>query len=66
VYDELYEKYRPPVYRTAKNAFKRDLRNLLEDNIERDRLSKEGQSYIKKYHSVEGIVKAVNECYSVM
>ncbi|MFZ0220287.1 MAG: hypothetical protein WAM42_01170 [Candidatus Nitrosopolaris sp.] len=66
VYDELYEKYRPPVYRTTKNTFKRDLRSLLEDNTERDRLGKEGQNYIKKYHSVESIVKSVIECYSVM
>jgi hypothetical protein len=40
--------------------------NRLENNTERDRLGNERQSYIKKYHSVEGIVKAVNECYTVM
>ncbi|MGA9151493.1 MAG: glycosyltransferase [Candidatus Nitrosopolaris sp.] len=66
VHDELYEKYRPPIYRTTENTFKRDLRSLLDDNTERERLAKEGQIYIKKFHSVENIVKTVNKCYSVM
>lgn len=64
VHDELYEKYRPPIYRTTENTFKRDLRSLLDDNTERERLAKEGKMYIKKFHSVENIVKTVNECYS--
>ena len=66
VHDELYEKYRPPIYRTTENTFRRDLRSVLDDNTERERLGKEGQIYIKKFHSVENIVKTVNECYSAM
>lgn len=63
VSDELYEKYKPPVYRTTKNTFKEDLVSLIEDDVERNRLAKEGHTYIKKYHSAEGIVKAVQEYY---
>jgi len=63
VSDELYEKYKPPVYRTTKDTFKEDLVSLIEDDVERNRLAKEGHTYIKKYHSAEGIVKAVQEYY---
>jgi glycosyltransferase involved in cell wall biosynthesis len=63
VSDELYEKYKPSVYRTTENTFKRDLEGLIEDIAERDRLCKEGQAYIKKYHSMEVIFKALNEYY---
>ena len=33
VYDfnELYEKYKPPIYRTTKDTFEKDLVNLLEE-----------------------------------
>jgi hypothetical protein len=61
--DELYEKYKPPVYRTTKDTFKYDLENLIGNNIERGRLAKEGHDYIKKYHSAESIVKIVQEYY---
>lgn len=63
VSDELYEKYKPPVYRTTKDTFKEDLLSLIEDDAERTRLAKEGHNYIKKYHSAESIVKAVQEYY---
>jgi hypothetical protein len=62
--DELYEKYKPPIYRTTKDTFKQDLESLLEDNTERERLANEGPDYIKKYHSLEGVIKTVNECYN--
>jgi glycosyltransferase involved in cell wall biosynthesis len=61
--DELYEKYKPPVYRTTKDTFKEDLINLIEDNIERDRLAKGGCIYVKRYHSAERVVKAIQEYY---
>ena len=64
VSDELYEKYKPPVCRTTKDTFKEDLEeSLIEDDIERIRLAKEGRNYIKEYHSAEGIAKAVQEYY---
>lgn len=63
VSDELYEKYKPPVCRTTKDTFKEDLESLIEDDIERIRLAKEGRNYVKEYHSAEGISKSVQECY---
>jgi hypothetical protein len=63
VSDELYEKYKPPIYRTTKDTFKYDLENLIGNNIERDRLAKEGHDYIKRYHAVESIAKIVQEYY---
>jgi glycosyltransferase involved in cell wall biosynthesis len=63
VSDELYEKYKPPVYRTTKDTFKEDLLSLIEDDAERTRLAKEGHNYIEKYHSAESIVNAVQEYY---
>jgi hypothetical protein len=51
------------IYRTTKDTFKYDLESLIGNNIERDRLAKEGPNYIKKYHSVESIVKFVQEYY---
>ena len=31
VFNELYEKYKPPIYRTTKDIFEKDLINLLEE-----------------------------------
>ena len=31
VFNELYEKYKPPIFRTTKDTFEKDLVNLLED-----------------------------------
>ena len=31
VIKELYEKYKPPIYRTTKDTFEKDLVNLLEE-----------------------------------
>ena len=45
---KLYDKYKPSVYRTIRSTFKEDLESLLEHVTERNRLAKEGPSYIKK------------------
>ena len=63
VSDYLYEKYKPPVYRTTKDTFMQDLESLIADNDEKNRLVIEGQKYIKEHHSIEPIIKTVNECY---
>jgi len=63
VSDYLYEKYKPPVYRTTKDTFMRDLENLIANNDEKNRLAGEGHEYVKKHHSIEPIIKTVNECY---
>lgn len=66
VSDELYEQYKPPVYRTTKGTFKQDLESLLQDRGVRERLTREGLQYVKKYHSVEIIAKALQECYNTL
>jgi hypothetical protein len=65
VSNELYEKYKPPLYRTTKDTFRQDLESLLEDNTEKDRLSTEGPKYVKKYHSMENTVESVQKSYEV-
>jgi glycosyltransferase involved in cell wall biosynthesis len=66
VSNELYEKYKPPIYRTTKESFKIDLEKLLEDTSERQRLGKEGSDYIRKFHSVESVTKIVQESYNLL
>jgi len=63
VSDELYEKYRPPVFRTTKDTFKQDLEYLLEDEATRHRLAKEGREYVQKNHDVREIVKKLEYHY---
>jgi hypothetical protein len=63
VSDHLYEKYRPPIFRTTKDTFKQDLEYLIADENGKNRLIREGFKYLKKYHSIDKIIKTVNECY---
>ena len=63
VSDELYDKYRPPIYRTTKDTFNTDLQSLLNDETERNRLSKEGIEYVRKLHDRGSIVKSLDEYY---
>ena len=63
VSDYLYEKYKPPIYRTTKNTFKKDLISLIENEAESNRLAKIGYDYVRKNHSMENIFKMVKECY---
>ena len=63
VSDELYEKYKPPIYRTTEDTFKTDFENLIQDENEKRKLAKEGHDYVKKYHSAEDIVKEVGKYY---
>jgi len=63
VSDEMYEKYKPPIYRTTKDTFKRDLENLLEDRTTMEALSREGPKYVQNNHSLETVVEAVMACY---
>ncbi len=63
VSEELYEKYKPPVYRTTKDTFKKDLETFIQDRSERERLSIEGPKYVRNTHSLESVVKTVMTCY---
>lgn len=64
VSDYLYEKYKPPIYRTSKNTFKKDLISLIENEQESIRLAKAGYDYVRKNHSIENIFRMVKECYA--
>lgn len=63
VSEELYEKYRPPVFRTTKETFEKDLVALLRDENERARLSREGSDYVRKNHDVRRVLGLVESCY---
>jgi glycosyltransferase involved in cell wall biosynthesis len=63
VSEQLYEKYKPPIYRTTKDTFEKDLEAFIEDRFERERLSHEGQKYVRNNHSLASVVKTVMTCY---
>ncbi|MFZ0512300.1 MAG: hypothetical protein WAM14_11895 [Candidatus Nitrosopolaris sp.] len=63
VSEQLYEKYKPPIYKTTKDTFKRDLETFVEDRFERERLSSEGPKYVRNNHSLESVVETVMTCY---
>jgi glycosyltransferase involved in cell wall biosynthesis len=65
VSDYLYEKYRPPIYRTTKETLKKDVIRLMEDENEIDRLSKEGYEYVRNNHAIENVITSVNKYYSI-
>jgi hypothetical protein len=63
VSEELYEKYKPPIYRTTKDTFKKDFQTFVDDCFERERLSHEGPKYVRTNHSLESVAKTVMTCY---
>ena len=65
VSDDLYGRYKPPIYRTTAESFKKDLENLLEDVSERQRISNAGIEYIQN-HSVEKVEAKLREYYDYM
>ena len=65
VSDYLYEKYKPPIYRTTKSTFKKDLISLIENEEESARIAKLGYDYVRKNHSIENISRIVKECYAL-
>ncbi len=62
--DELYDKYKPPVYRTTKETFEKDLMLFIDDKAEQKRLSVEGPKYVKKYHDSKTISNKIFEYYN--
>ena len=63
VSDELYDKYKPPVYRTTKDTFENDLVTLINDQLERSKLSRAGLEYVRKYHSTKQVVNTLEKYY---
>jgi glycosyltransferase involved in cell wall biosynthesis len=63
VSDQLYDKYRPPVFRTNAKNFKQDLVSLLNDIQLQRKLASEGIQYIKDYHSLKAILGILDKVY---
>ena len=61
--EELYNRYKPPVYRTTASSFEKDLKALLDNGPVREQLSREGIQYIRKNHSLESVAEVVMGCY---
>lgn len=61
--EELYDKYKPPVFITTIQNFKEDLEALLEDRNIQHKLAKEGIQYVKEYHSTKKIVEILDDVY---
>jgi hypothetical protein len=66
VSDELYELYNPPIHRTKRDTFKKDLENLITDTSEQQRLSHEGQEYVNITHNARSIVQTIMNCYELV
>jgi hypothetical protein len=64
VSDDLYDSYKPPVYRTNELNFKKDLKELISDDLERHRLAIEGRRYIEKNHNVVNICNSIEQVYN--
>jgi len=64
VSEELYEKYKPPVFRTSEKSFRSDLEYLLEDTNTRNKLVKLGLDYVKENHSVHNVCNLLDKYYS--
>lgn len=64
VSDELYDRYKPPVFRTSEKSFQSDLEYLLEDTNTRDILVKLGLVYVKDNHSVHNVCNLLHKYYA--
>jgi hypothetical protein len=54
--DHLYDKYKPPVYRTNSKTFIQDLETLIEDYSIRKKLANEGPTFVKSNHSKQYVM----------
>lgn len=63
VSEELYEKYLPPLFRTTKNTFEKDLRYLIESKSIRKDLSLKGPLYVKEKHDLKKIGELIDKYY---
>ena len=63
VSNELYEKYKPPIYITTKDTFEKDLVNLLEDEKTQKKLAVEGKTYVCNRHAVDKVVDMIERYY---
>ena len=61
--DHLYDKYKPPVYRTASKTFIQDLETLIEDYSIRKKLANEGLIFVKSNHSKQYVMSLLDKYY---
>ena len=65
VSEDLYDMFRPPVCRTTKDTFEKDLVALINNDYERNRLSRVGLEYIRENHSTKNIVETLEKYYTI-
>lgn len=63
VFNILYEKYKPPVYKTTKDTFEKDLVNVLEEEKRQKKLAVEGKTYVCKTHAIDKVVYMIKKYY---
>ena len=61
--DHLYDKYKPPVYRTTSKTFIQDLETLIEDYSIRKKLANEGPTFVKSNHSKQYVMSLLDKYY---
>lgn len=64
VSDALYEKHRPPVYRTSRETLKQDLAALIADHDEQRKLSEAGFRYVAEKHDTPRVCQLLERCYA--
>ena len=62
VFNILYEKYKPPIYKTTKNTVEKDLVNVLEEKRQK-KLAVEGKTYVCNTHAIDKVVYMIKKYY---
>lgn len=64
VFNELYEKYKPPNYRTTKGIFEKDFVNPFIRRWEKaKKLAVEGKTYVCNTHAINKVVNTIEKYY---
>lgn len=64
VFNERYEKYKPPKYRTTKDTFEKDLVNPSIRRWEKaKKLAVEGKTYVCNTHAINKVVNPIEKYY---
>jgi glycosyltransferase involved in cell wall biosynthesis len=63
VSDELYDIYKPPIYRTTNDTFLKDIESLINDKSLQKKLANDGARYVEKHHDSQIIIDKALEYY---
>jgi glycosyltransferase involved in cell wall biosynthesis len=63
VSDDLYEKYKPPIFRTTVQTFRKDIESIILDGPERESLGKRAAAYINEHHSADNLIEKLDGYY---